>query len=127
MGASVKRKQSADVYTGVADILPSQHFSKLRSPCAGEQALMVAVLEDAIKIYKKHAFARYFHTKALFDETRSWILSDDFGWLYSYRRICETLDIDPSKIRKWLARWFHDQCGEGREDVLHKSAGIDQH
>src|SRR3989344_8559545 len=100
MGANVKRKQSADTYTGMADILPSQYFSKLRSPCAGEKALMVAVLEEAIKTYKKYALLKHYHAKALFDEAQSWIFSDDVGLPFSYCRICETLDIDPSKIRK---------------------------
>jgi len=100
MGASVERERSADAYTGVADILPSQYFSRFRDPCEGEKTLMLAVLEDAIKIYKKHAFARYFHMKALFDETRSWIFSDDVGLPFSYCRICETLDINSGIIRK---------------------------
>jgi hypothetical protein len=78
---------------------------------------MLAVLEDALDCFQKHAAARDGHGQALFDEALAWIASDDRGWFFSYENICETLEINPEYLRRGLESWRH-----GPNAVVRQSA-----
>ena len=55
----------------------------------GEEKLMVAVLEDAIKCFQKYALEHDHWEKRLFREVEDWILKKNSEWLYSFENICE--------------------------------------
>ncbi len=71
----------------------------------GEEGLMLAVLEDAVACFQKHAHARDNKGKALFREAEEWILEENNDWIFSFANICETLGIDPSYLRRGLIEW----------------------
>lgn len=70
-----------------------------------EEALMVAILEDAIDCYQKYVFARAGKGKKLFEETERWIFERDVEWLFSFESICETLRLNPGYLRRGLLQW----------------------
>ena len=72
-----------------------------------EKALMMAVLEDAIMRFTKYVSYLDSEKKKSwlrFRELQKWFESRDTAWLYSFERICETLDLDSDYLRRGLAR-----------------------
>lgn len=69
-----------------------------------EEALMLAVLEDAIACYQKHMFAKDKRGREIFLDTEAWMLEKDGHWIFSFENICETLSLDPNYLRQGLLR-----------------------
>jgi hypothetical protein len=88
-------------------LLPSQFFDRVRrrSEHDGERRLMIAVLEDAVDVYRKQAGARDPRGEQLFDEAEAWIEDRDRTWLFSFQNICDVLDIDADYLRRGLHAW----------------------
>ena len=107
-------------------LLPSQFFSHLQGklPQEPEYRLVVALLQDAIDCFHKHAVPRDAKARELFDETAEWITSDDRQWPFSFLNVCDLLRLNPHYVRGGLDRWRHNQRGAGRGRRA-RSAGID--
>ena len=63
---------------------------------------MLAILDDGLETL----FAEWEHRSRLWLETVEWIVSDDIQWPYSFRNICDALDVDPARLRGKLAAWL---------------------
>ena len=99
-------------------LLPAQFFAAFRR-AAGlerERLLMLAVLEDAVDCYQKHAHSTDPRGQQLFQEAEEWVLSDDRSWLFSFENICDTLEINADYVRRGLSEW-RDQMRPGRQQV----------
>jgi len=70
-----------------------------------EEALMLAVLADAIECFQKYVFAEHERGKRSFQEAEDWILETNNDWLFSFCSICEALELDPDYLRQGLLRW----------------------
>ncbi len=70
--------------------------------------LMLAVLEDAIACFES-ANAK------LVQEAEEWINSNEEG-VFSFNNVCETLGLDPDRLRKGLLRWKAQQVGVPLEE-----------
>lgn len=83
-------------------ILPVQFFTRLQRHAAwtGEQRLMGAILEDAIAVCCKPDPPKTAKGKTLLRESLQWVRSNDRKWTFSFLRICEMLDMNPSAIRR---------------------------
>jgi hypothetical protein len=102
-------------------VLASQFFATLRrqGPSKrGEWHLVVAVLEDAISCFQKHALARDSHGRRLFREAYEWIMVSqshgappfgDDAPAFTFDYICEVLGFDPDYIRRGLKHWRQEQ------------------
>lgn len=88
-------------------LLPSQYFDRIRrrSQHAAERRLMLAVLEDAVDVYRKQAAAQQPRGKELFRDAEEWIENTDPSWLFSFQNICDVLDIDADYLRRGLHVW----------------------
>ena len=67
-------------------------------------ALMLAVLEDGIACFQGYYFQPSRTNEKLFQEAEEWISSKDEG-VFSFNTICETLGLDPGRLRKGLEQW----------------------
>jgi hypothetical protein len=76
----------------------------------GEEALMLAVLENAVEYFQKYAVAHSEREKRLFKEAEDWILEKDSDWFFSFENICETLGLYPDFIRQGLLGWKEAKC-----------------
>jgi hypothetical protein len=85
-------------------LLPVQHARRtgVRRGQRGEQRLMMAILEDAVDVYLKHAGAKQGAKRALFEDAEQWVDDADTTWIFSFESICAVLDIDPDAIRDGL-------------------------
>lgn len=86
--------------------LPSQHFTRSEhGPGAGVKRMMIAMLEDAIDVYRKHAATRGGKHERAFREAERWFELRDRSWLFSFESVCDTLGIDATRLRQALATW----------------------
>lgn len=75
--------------------------------CIGIKALMLAVLEDAIHCLRSsHSLVR---TKA-----EHWMTSKERRHVFSFTVICETLGLEPSRVRRSVIGLVDDKQAEGR-------------
>jgi hypothetical protein len=69
---------------------------------AGEERLMLAVLESAVKNYQKYILDGDFR----FQEAEKWLFFEqDSKTFCSFENICEILQLHPGYIRQGLLRW----------------------
>src|SRR5947199_10324559 len=82
-------------------LLPSQFFDRVRrrSEHDGERRLMIAVLEDAVDVYRKQAGVRDARAQQLFHEAVEWIEDPDQTWLFSFQYMCDVLGLDAHYLR----------------------------
>ena len=66
-----------------------------------EKELMLAVLKDAIIIYKK----QFYSGNALFKEAETWLFDRERDWLFSFGTVCAVLALSSEKIRQNLLAW----------------------
>jgi hypothetical protein len=91
-------------------VLPSQFFVALREKAfiEGEKRLMAAVLADAVDCYMKQAFSTDTRGRNLFLDAEAWLFTDERGALFfSFRNICDLLNLEPEYIRRGLREWHH--------------------
>ena len=69
-----------------------------------EKKLMRAVLEDAICCFQNYLLARDSRGKKVFCSALEWIFDTNNEYIFSFANICETLNLDPSYLRKGLLR-----------------------
>jgi hypothetical protein len=103
-------------------LLPSQHADRTggRRAFEGEYRLMVAILEDAIDVYRKQAVARDTRKRHMFEDAEAWIEDRDASWIFSFENICAVLDLDPSYIRRGLHEWKRRaRAAAGVAQVVH--------
>ena len=100
-------------------LLPSQYFDRIRRRASfdGERRLMVAILEDAVEVYRKQAGATDRKRRQLFDDAEAWIESGDTKWIFSFENICDVLGIHAAYLRRGLRVW-KTQAGGTRGQVV---------
>ena len=104
-GAAIVRGPGAGLEPDV--MLPSQFFQGDRGGASiqPEKRLMLAVLEEALTTFQKHAAARTRVGQQLFAEVEEWTTSDDTEWPFSFLNICHALSLEPAYVRGGLRRW----------------------
>lgn len=109
-------------------LLPSQYFDRIRRRASadGERRLMVAILEDAVDVYRKQAGARDRKRRQLFEDAESWIESGDTSWIFSYENICDVLGVDAGYLRKGLRMWRQRAGGQRGQVVSFPDADLDR-
>lgn len=86
--------------------LPSQFFGRAAGGVSlqPEKRLMLAVLEEAVATFQRHAAANTRLGNRLFADVEAWIDSDDGGWPFSFLNICHALGLEPAYVRSGLRR-----------------------
>jgi hypothetical protein len=100
-------------------LLPSQYFDRVRrgGEYDGERRLMVAVLEDAVDVYRKQVGATDHRRRQMFTDAEAWIEDSDRTWIFSFENICDVLGIDSGYLRNGL-RAYKKQAGGDRGQVV---------
>lgn len=90
-----------------AAVLPEQFYSKPgdQAVSQGVQALMHAVLDDALWTWKKQFITKGRRAQRLAREAEEWFFNEDESWPFSFVNICEALGLDPSYIRRGIHQW----------------------
>jgi hypothetical protein len=66
-----------------------------------EHRLLFAVLEDALRILSCVDGSRSPTSARLVVEARDWVLSDDTQWPFSFRNLCDALEIGADTVQRW--------------------------
>jgi hypothetical protein len=82
-------------------------------PFSGVRALMLAMLEDAVRAY----VGGEPRPRA---EAAGWIDSGRSRWVFSFNTVCETLGLEPTAVRVAVRR-LRDQAPGGRRFAVGKS------
>ncbi|MGO9451167.1 MAG: hypothetical protein ACLQDV_09025 [Candidatus Binataceae bacterium] len=70
-----------------------------------ERNLMLAVLEDAIRCFLGYQEGDYTaRNRLLFADAREWINSPSHHSIFAFRNLCETIGINPDRLRRELNR-----------------------
>jgi len=95
--------------------MPSQFFPEGGDgPAPGERRLMRAVLKDALAILFKYDATEDRRGRRLLAEAQHWVESDDAQSTFSFVNVCGALGLDPSCVRKGLARCLGAQRAQRR-------------
>lgn len=74
-------------------------------PLEPERILLLAILEDGVRCYQENLLVSGGKRRALFDEAKEWLFSDDATWFCSFVSICTLLNLEPNYIRRGLLQW----------------------
>ena len=89
-----------------------------------EKELMLAVLKDAIRNYKKQMHLG----NALFKEAETWLFERERDWLFSFETVCAVLGLSAGKIRSELVSWklnvMSDAGGEKRQSRCDRGLNV---
>jgi hypothetical protein len=85
-------------------IVPAKFSSASRGPAEGERRLLLALLEQALACYRKHASATDPRGRRAFAEAEAWLMGEESGALCSFQAVCDFLGLDPDYIRTALAQ-----------------------
>jgi hypothetical protein len=78
-----------------------------------ERRLMIAVLEDAMRIYEGHARSCDKKGQRRFQEAARWFASNAVEWPFSFLGICSTLGLEPQGLRARMAAWLVEGSSRG--------------
>ena len=94
-------------------VLPAQLSVGARwdGDTSGPRALMLAVLEDALRCIERARGRRTFAARRLAADAEAWIRSDRRDWLFSFVNVCAVLGFDADAIRTRSSRT--DNAGSG--------------
>jgi hypothetical protein len=101
MGADVRH--SAEV--GSEAFLPSQYYGAHHTSGSseGERRLLLAVLRTAITDYLRTSDSHTRQGRRQCNEVGAWFRSKfATPGIFAYEEICESLGIDPDRLRRWL-------------------------
>ncbi len=82
-------------------ILPTQLEGR-SGEASGSLALMLAVLEDAIRCIERGRWSRRFRARALAAEAQTWMRSDSREWPFAFASICDVLGLEVDAVRTRL-------------------------
>jgi hypothetical protein len=89
------------------EVLAAEYYGrhKRRAQAMPEKVLMLAILEDAVCCFQKFSLARGRRSKSCFEESKRWIFDDDVRWIFSFRNVCDALEMDADYLRSGLLQW----------------------
>ncbi len=85
-------------------VMPAQFFAEPGAARGPERRLMAAVLEDAVRCYRRYRCASDRRSQRIHADAREWFESRDADPLFSFENICDTLGLDAHHVRETLRR-----------------------
>jgi len=103
------------ILAAVPDILtPGQYYEGAHQDdpeTQGIKRLMLAVLTDAVRCFQIYCRAESRFGRQIFYEAEGWIWDRNSEGPFTFEAICETLQIEPERLRKGLREWrVHRSC-----------------
>jgi hypothetical protein len=88
-------------------VLPAQFYPARRNSASAEPILrlMGSVLADAVRSFQRNFGSHQREKRQQFSEARFWIFEDKRDGPFSFEDVCDTLGIDPHRLRELIVRW----------------------
>jgi len=94
-------------------------------PLEPERILLLAILEDGVRCYQENLFVAAGKRRALYEEAKEWLFSDDSTWFCSFVSICTMLNLEPNYIRRGLRQW-ETRARKAGQTKQHGNASVEQ-
>jgi len=101
----MSRHSNADPLLGTRALIGTgvpQPVGRGARPSTPESLLVLAVLEDAVRAWRRCAGQSGRRAATLRAELRAWFLSDALDSPFAFAAVCEHLDLNPTRIRRQL-------------------------
>ena len=89
-------------------VLRTQFFAERRGRILSEplRSLMAAVLQDALRNFERNLHAQTILRRRRFLDAERWLFGkNERDELFSFRTVCEVLEVQPHRIRQTVAEW----------------------
>jgi hypothetical protein len=70
-----------------------------------EKRLMLALLDEALKCFRKHMGSKSRRGKRLFTEVEEWFGDKESEHVFSFENVCTILGLSPGYLRRMLGQW----------------------
>ena len=107
-------------------ITPAQYYDLRHSDGNAEpiKALMMAVLEDAIRCFQNNVGAVSGPARHVRAEAEQWLCCSKGHGPFSFHTVCETLGIEPEYLRAGLLQWRREQLAGNHARRVHRRAPV---
>jgi hypothetical protein len=83
--------------------------------------LMAGILIDAVRCFQNNFEARHPSRRQEFREARLWIFDDRGIGPFSFRSVCDSLEVDPRGLRNWIVRQQEKRRSGERQRMIRRS------
>lgn len=113
-------KENVPSLLGSDSVAAHQYFDTFRRSehLESEQALLLAILEDAIHCLRKYRAAKDRLGRERFQEAEAWLMRQGNDWIFSFDNVCELLGLDPEYIRRGVQEWSAPAVAQERRRGL---------
>lgn len=73
----------------------------------GERQLLAGILQEALDSFSRTCPSPTPRDHQRSRDAEAWIFSDDRSSPFTFRSVCDVLDLDAGRIRDLLVRWRH--------------------
>ena len=108
-------------------VMPAQFYPARRRSASVEpiMRLMAGILIDAVRCFQNNFEASHPGGRQKFREARLWIFDDEGGGPFSFRSVCDSLELDPRGLRNWIIRWQEKRrSGEWQRTIRRSPVNI---
>ena len=104
-------------------VLPAQFYPARRNSASAEpiMRLMGGVLADAVRSFQRNFGANQREKRQEFSEARFWIFEDKSDGPFSFEDVCDTLGIDPRRLRELIVRWERNRRPGDEPPIIRRS------
>ena len=81
------------------------HSGRKGDPRQRKNGLVAAVLEHAVGIFERYAFAPDLEGRRIFADIDSWFASNDVDDPFAFVSVCAVLGLDVAYVRSGLRQW----------------------
>ena len=104
-------------------IMPAQFYPARPGSASIEPVmrLMAGILIDAVRCFQRNFEARQRERRREFRKAQSWIFDDKEDGPFSFRWVCDSLEIDPFGLRKGIVRWQQKRRAGDKQRIIRRS------
>jgi hypothetical protein len=104
-------------------VMPAQFYPARPGSASVEpiMRLMAGILIDAARCFQNNFEARHPSRRQEFREARLWIFDDRGTGPFSFRSVCDSLEVDPRGLRNWIVRWQERRRSGERQRMIRRS------
>src|SRR5580658_8360868 len=105
-------------------VMPAQFYPARRGSASVEpiMRLMGGVVADAVRSFQRNIGAQAWSSRHEFSEARRWLFDTKEDGPFSFEDVCETLNIDPRRLRELIIRWEENQRPGDKPRMIRRSA-----
>ena len=104
-------------------VMPAQFYPDRPGSASVEpiMRLMAGILIDAVRCFQNNFEARHPSRRQEFREARLWIFDDRETGPFSFRSVCDSLEVDSRGLRNWIVRWREERRSGERQRKIRRS------